>query len=159
MFGLGEFFLWWVCNLLPYLFWLFLVWILFSQKLKWLHLLDTWIYFLEITFPILFQWCTFYPWGCHVFLGCNRKMDHVFKSSLLVCVFLLRVIKKQEQCSLILVILLLWCGVWLTFDSLFLEYLFLLSFGVWLAFSGWTFPSGTFWRAEKVDSYCLNLVL
>ena len=84
---LGGLFLWWICSVLLYLFWLVLVGSLFYYILKWLHqLFFSFIHLPGISFSTPED--NVYLWGWGVFLEWSKKMGSI-SHSLLVCAFLL----------------------------------------------------------------------
>lgn len=52
---IGGFFFWWVCSVFPYIFWLFLIWILFCQVLIWHQQLAFIVICLQYLYPYFYS--------------------------------------------------------------------------------------------------------
>lgn len=80
---LVDFFLIWICSILPYHLWLVLESFLSDIKVT------TWAsIFLEFFFLSLLPCDAVYPWSWGIFLGCSRRINPVFKSILLAYLFI-----------------------------------------------------------------------
>lgn len=126
---LGGFFFWY--GILSYLFWLVLAWVVFCQILNGYVAFSLGTFAWNIFFhPFILKWCLALirlrcvPWihqkdgSCFLIQSINLCF---FIEEL--CPLVLRII--TEQCLLIPVILLWWCGFSSSFDLLVWHYLFL----------------------------------
>jgi hypothetical protein len=86
---LGGFSLWWLWSVLSYLIWLLLIETLFYQVSEWLLGLVSWIYLIvkQFSWPLFWDIDHLCCWGR--LLICNRMMNPVYTSTLLVRVYLL----------------------------------------------------------------------
>lgn len=144
---LGEFFLWWVCCVLPSLFWIVLVWGLFSQVLKWFHWLASYVYLLNLCPSFYLRRCLSLIFKCvscvqheDGFWFCIHSVIGEFKS------LLLRV-RSSVLILVILFVLLCFPFFWFAVLGFFNLHIFL----VVVTSSDWSFPSSTFCKTEFID--------